>query len=111
MTRTRQEIFDLAWNGLKAQGFERSTSWTGRCAYRGDGGRKCAIGHSIPDEAYDPELEGPIEHPVLVAANISRSDLDFCRALQRKHDYADSPRDMAETLAQFAHDNSLTIPS
>lgn len=28
-----------------------------KCAYRGDGGRKCAIGHWIPDELYKPEWD------------------------------------------------------
>ena len=28
------------------------------CRYRGDGGRMCAVGCLIPDEEYDPEMEG-----------------------------------------------------
>lgn len=28
------------------------------CAYRGDGGLKCAVGCLITDEAYDPAIEG-----------------------------------------------------
>lgn len=34
------------------------TSSDGICAYRGDNGLKCAIGHLIKDENYNPELEG-----------------------------------------------------
>ncbi len=111
MTRTRQEIFDLAWNGLKAQGFERARHKIGGCAYRDEAGRRCAIGHCIPDDAYEDELEGPIGRDVLDAANISQADLEFCRNLQRRHDYADGPKDMADGLIQFARDNALTIPS
>jgi len=58
---TRQEIFDTVYLGLKAQNFERSTSRPEstspeNCLYR-HGDLKCAFGHLIPDEQYDPELE------------------------------------------------------
>ena len=29
-----------------------------RCAYRGDGGSKCAVGHILPDEVYNEVFEG-----------------------------------------------------
>jgi hypothetical protein len=61
---TEQEIFDKALQGVRAQG---GGSWrhdfgahAGYCAYRGDDGSKCAVGHLILDEYYLPSLEGAI---------------------------------------------------
>lgn len=44
------------YDGLKAQGFKQSLGETG-CSYRGADGLKCAIGHVIADEDYNPEME------------------------------------------------------
>lgn len=41
----RQEVFDTAVRGLASQGFQRSMlELEGRCAYRGEDGRRCALG-------------------------------------------------------------------
>jgi hypothetical protein len=117
--RTRQEIFDLAWNGLKAQGFLRSTSQALReslspCAYRGDSGRRCAIGHCIPDDAYKPRLEGASasNKDVVEAANIDPSDAGFVRDLQWCHDNCDDePTLMEGALRDFATNRRLSIPA
>lgn len=53
---TLQQVFDNALNGVRGQGYKPSMSVDG-CAYRGFGGRKCAIGHCIPDELYDPSMD------------------------------------------------------
>ena len=49
-----QEIFNIAYLGLAKQNWRRAMSITdgGRpaCAYRGNDGLKCAIGHCVPDE-------------------------------------------------------------
>jgi hypothetical protein len=53
---TNQEIFDKVVRHLAAQG---GKSMLGpRCRYRADGGKKCAIGCLIPDDYYEPEMEG-----------------------------------------------------
>lgn len=56
----RQLIFDTVVPKLLAQGGRSMGTRIGsmRCAYRGEKGRKCAVGHIIPDELYDRELEG-----------------------------------------------------
>lgn len=54
---TPQQVFDNALNGVRAQEYVRSESSGVSCSYRGDGGLKCGIGHSIPDEAYNPEMD------------------------------------------------------
>jgi len=117
---TLQQVFDDAYRGLAAQGFVRSRIDGGRCAYRGDGNTKCAIGHCIPDNLYDPAIEGatlsshPSSRPKAAAlfdklfAAIEREKL--CD-LQSKHDCARKPKNMQAALSQFASEYGLTIPS
>ena len=50
---TKQEYYDLLARSAK-DGMFPSVSSTGDCAYRGEGGKKCAAGVLIPDEMYDP---------------------------------------------------------
>jgi hypothetical protein len=61
MQLTNQEIFDKAAVGILKQGV-RSEGGDGRravrCAYRGDGGLKCAAGHVMLDEHYNKDFEG-----------------------------------------------------
>lgn len=52
---TLQETFDKVVNGLRKQGCRSLKN--GRCRYRGDNGRKCAVGMVIPDEDYNPDME------------------------------------------------------
>lgn len=55
---TKQEFFDTVAAHLLSMD---DVSWDysrGICAYRGAGGAKCAIGVMIPDELYNPEMEG-----------------------------------------------------
>jgi hypothetical protein len=57
----RQAIFDTVAARLTAQGVpSRGLGANGEatCMYRGPGNTKCAIGCLIPDELYDPILEG-----------------------------------------------------
>lgn len=42
------------------------------CAYRGEHGFKCAVGASIPDSMYDPEIEGKTVSQLLQRAEFSR---------------------------------------
>lgn len=56
-----QKTFDLIWKGLEAQDWQKSRDQkygNTACAYRGEGGRKCAAGILIPDELYKKEFEG-----------------------------------------------------
>ena len=68
---TNEEAFKISANGLLKQG-RKSVGSTenavlmglGYCRYRGDHGRKCAIGLLIPDEEYSVHME-PFGIPVL----------------------------------------------
>lgn len=136
MTRERkQELFNIAWRGLKSQGFQQSvlrnedgtpkmyTSWTGEetaiCAYRDPQGRKCAVGWMIPDEKYSPDLENRLAsyETVRVAAGlVASNDWDeepqFARQLQHVHDSKSSntPEKMEARLRLFAATRDLDIP-
>jgi hypothetical protein len=66
----------------------RAVNNDGRCAYRGRNGDKCAAGHLIPDEKYQPEYEGRacLNSPVgPLIASLGHS-VDLARALQCVHD-------------------------
>jgi len=48
---TMQKAFDTAVNGIIAQGSQSTLSDDATtCAYRGDGGKKCAVGFLISDD-------------------------------------------------------------
>ncbi len=96
---TLQEIFDKTTNAIIAQGGPSLTRKVERgCAYRGVNGRKCAIGHLIPDELYDKDIEGGgfqallDEHPEL-ATHFKTISTDkkaprLLESLQYAHDAA-----------------------
>lgn len=64
---TPQEIFDTVARHLFEQGTQAYNDNIEQCRYRGPGGTKCAVGCLIPDEAYDPEMEGWSVDYVVVA--------------------------------------------
>lgn len=119
--RTQQEVFDAALRGLSSQGFVRSVAG-GVCAYRGSDGLKCSIGHLIPDEAYDPAIEGFGIHLLTdkksgefyrAIWNLFDDDLlawGILPLLQAAHDSADTPIEMIRRLRQVALDTGLRYP-
>ena len=128
---SKQHIFDRVWNGLKEQGFVQSMSevkdFGPRCAYRGDEGRKCAAGHLIPDEDYNPAYEGM---GIIALAQTIRCDYGprpsgfnnmeegarrmairhLMSCLQGAHDCGDIPELMESHLRSNAIRHGLTIP-
>lgn len=59
---TLQEIFDTVAIHLITQ--NAVSMHQGSCAYRGDHGRKCAIGCLISDEVYMPSMENQRWHVI-----------------------------------------------
>lgn len=122
---TNQEAFDKAVAGLAAQGFKRSVGGPDgfeQCVYRGKDGKKCALGHLIPDDLYRPRIEGmgagnPLMRPLLFELGLS---IEFSRALQSAHDSAytidahdkqiDAPETMKAMLRRVADKFGLTKP-
>jgi hypothetical protein len=97
---TKQETFDHIVRSLIAQGKPARTPGGGQCKYRvfeGDVTLKCAAGHCIPDEKYDPVFEGAIVYACGVGEGSSEKtrllhdalegwDLEVLEALQVAHD-------------------------
>lgn len=118
MTMTRQQMFNTAYHGLAAQGFTQSMRPDGEgCAYRGQDGKRCALGYLIPDNVYNPEWDGPDGTSAYFLAEydttnvICRANQQFLVQLQTVHDCAPSPDVMKERLADFAKEHGLTIPA
>lgn len=109
---TEQEIFNMAYIGLAKQGFERSfDDETKYCLYRGPDGRKCALGHCIPDEIYDDELESiALAEVVEKIPDLSGVDIFFLENLRNCHDKGTSPIVMTLHLSAFAEESGLSIP-
>lgn len=111
-----QQAFDKAYLGLKAQGFERSHE-NEVCLYRGPDGKKCALGHLIPDDQYRHDMEGrgvgwilrnfPEALPLELHNDRTMRDL---RRLQQCHDLSGSPEAMKARLHQYAEVHGLTVP-
>lgn len=122
-----QQLFNRAWEGLKSQGFERSVvvprgGYGNRCVYRGDEGRRCAVGWLIEDKNYHPNfdldsfsvrdvvLEGGIGD---LDPSLSKEDcreVSFLQALQEAHDGADDPDRMQVRLREVAMEFDLDAP-
>ena len=102
---TEQEIFDTVLTHLREQG-EAAATDDGSCQYRGARGTACAVGCLIPDELYDPLIEGltvvqivkaampaPRQHqaqtlPILarIKNHIGAEHLQLLQELQDAHD-------------------------
>ena len=54
---TAQEVFDFVVNHLRTQG-KQAVDRDGDCQYCTPDGLKCAVGCLIPDDKYDPCIEG-----------------------------------------------------
>lgn len=112
MSKTRQEIFDIAYRGLASQGFERSAIPNGHCLYFGPDGRRCAIGWNLPDNLPSGSVDGVGYglYDAMADADISEDEFDFAEALQAAHDDASNTEDMKARMAMFAAHYNLTIP-
>lgn len=87
----RQQIFDTVVSKLLIQGQNSVDEVV--CRYRGPEGRKCAIGHLIPDELYNPDFETRSIDMILEDEKLSKNlpswmfeEKDFLYRLQAMHD-------------------------
>lgn len=132
---TKQEVFDIVYKGLAAQGWVRSISNDGGCAYRGNEGRKCAAGYLFSDA--DLEKMEPIviahrywdscvpEAQVKADVNCKTSSghiiqhvrhdlaehITFISRLQAAHDQSRTAEYMKRQFDRIAVDQGLTIPN
>lgn len=112
----KQEILNKAVAGLASQRFERSETEEQvigiSCRYRGDSGRKCAVGWLIPDEAYMPRMEKLMAETIaFTVLGIQESTtIDFLGELQEAHDCSMSPSEMMGNLTDLAKNHGLVVP-
>ena len=112
----RQQAFDIAAKHLLAQGKKSyldpvTPFGYPPCAYRGEGGLKCAIGALIPDDQYSYKMENmsvsillqqDYYPPILKSGDLTK---DFLQGLQGVHDDAHGDGDVEEfrrNLLSFA---------
>jgi len=115
---TLQEIVDIVYKGAAAQKWYKS-SRGGQCAYRGRNGCKCHAGHLIPDDKYDPSMEGKgaSSRQVSEALGLSRVDSEHLKAihlisdLQNDHDISKTPQQRKLWTEATIRKHGLTIPS
>jgi hypothetical protein len=121
-TLSLQELFNISATHLLKQG-QRAFA-RGGCCYRTPAGLKCAIGAVIPDDLYDPFIEGGLASwalnpetanttgdddilrvrklgEVLRASGLDATHEALVGRLQRIHDYT-SPEFWASSLADLA---------
>lgn len=133
----KQQLFDRAVAGLARQGFQQSFDEAqDTCAYRGSEGMRCAMGHVLPDDKYQPEFEGKnakdlmISHtvgdepeltvydllqvPVSEARQVDEHEIiDFLYELQQCHDshLSMSAGGMRRQLQWLADEHGLRRPA
>lgn len=113
---TEQQIYDTVKAALLKQGKRSVRTDEGGigCAYRGQGGSKCAAGWLVKDEIYTPESEGggicahswlddesAIAEQMIVDSGVPPQYLPLVAELQELHDGFD-PCDWSESLTALA---------
>lgn len=94
----KQKIFDRVYRAIVQQG-RPSLDKHSLIAYRGDNGDKCAIGHLLPDNVYNPYMEnlnvsaimGTEDPDVEGVRNYLKANVgerSFLQDLQNAHDKA-----------------------
>ena len=111
---TNQEAFDKVVAFLTKQNC-RSMSVNGLyCAYRGIGGMKCAVGCLIPDDEYDPKMDGLGSLDIrsilkdFSIPSLNGIAVDLLESLQRVHDNV-SPEYWQGKFEEVAHKFGLVF--
>lgn len=107
---TDQEVFNRVALHLLQQN-HRSADALGTCSYRGEEGRRCAVGCLIPDDRYMASLEGlavtaPKLQSLLRGLGFGSHQLDLLQTLQSLHDFNPAST-WKQRLMQTAEDYNL----
>ncbi len=88
----RQQVLDQVVSCIVAQGGPSFSKGKGMCLYRGPDGRKCAAGCLLPDDRYDPMMEGSLVSTPRIASILQElvepEAWSFFKTLQEQHDNA-----------------------
>ena len=106
---TQQEMFDKSYLGLASQNFLQSHR-DGGCLYRGPNGRKCAIGHLIPDDKYKQKMEGDNIFARSIRSLFPVKQLSMLGDLQEAHDHPASATRRRKAFERVAKQYGLTVP-
>lgn len=114
---TNQEAFNIAYLGLKSQGFKKSECVINRvahCAYNSNVGH-CAVGWLIKDVELDEEANyfsiGKLsKHFEVVNEILDGVDLGLISQLQNAHDQSTDAIDMRDRLHCVAGAHSIIVP-
>jgi hypothetical protein len=123
MPWTEQSLFDHVAVALLNQDGPSLDEEGTSCMYRDGKGRKCAIGHGIPDEKYDPGMENNkpltlLEQFPSLAEEFGAVSVHFLTDLQHAHDCyngewpskAGWEEYITRALTNFAKHYNLTLP-
>lgn len=114
---TKQEIFDIVWNGAKKQEFRLSRDFYG-CCYRSRSEAgvelKCNAGHLIPDEfittgTNNTDFDTILEKYQELKDKYSYHQ-EFISDMQYLHDSSEDALEHKQRLIKFAELEKLKIP-
>ena len=115
-----QEAFNKAVLGVVAQGgpslVANHSGFISQCAYRAEDGRKCAVGHLIEDEDYDPFIEKKSVSHLYLRGYIPKLmdvSVELLIKLQDAHDYLLTDEHLGEFIVNakdIASEYNLTFP-
>lgn len=111
---THQEMFNLAYLGLEAQGFRQAGDSKNGCQYKTKDGLRCAVGWITEGlEQFAGAVQGPKISKFLKDKGVINSDEDvyFLAKLQQAHDSGLSSEILKQNLESFALSHNLTIPT
>lgn len=116
----RQNILQKVWDHFVTQKFKRCLTPEGLCVYRNNGNR-CAIGAIIPDDIYEPSMEGHgafvmiqhhdrlRKHLEIAEGSQGFSDKNWLDELQHCHDKAANSEFMKVRFRNFALKSDLPL--
>lgn len=105
---TNQEAFTAVVLHLRKQGRRAMTGTD--CLYRAPDGCKCAIGALIPDDQYNPNLEGSNVRALTYLPALQDINPDLLHDLQNTHDLYD-PKEWEKRFEYIAGKYKLEVPA
>ena len=98
LAKTQKEIFSYVIDHMIKQGVP-SLDETKTCLYRGPNGLMCAAGCLIPDDQYDPNMEGESwDNLVNIWNVVDKRHLNLIMSLQGIHDDWSAHKDIDRLL-------------
>lgn len=104
---TPQEIFDTVAIHLLNQK-QKSANSDGDCFYRSPYGLRCAVGAILPDDCYNPKMEGRVASHLYQFSNVPQYIIDnslLLEHLQTIHDEYE-PEFWLEALYEFVNNEA-----